>query len=123
MKGLSDEEVRKRIDAHLVNYKVKSQTKSIGEIVRENVFTYFNLIFLILAILLGMVFAWKDMLFLAVIIANTVIGIVQEVHSKKVLDKLSQICEENGILFTKINPAYTSQKCSVCGEVCKSNRN
>ena len=40
----------------------------------------------------------------------------------KVLDKLSQICEENGILFTKINPAYTSQKCSVCGEVCKSNR-
>ena len=93
MKGLSDEEVRKRIDAHLVNYKVKSQTKSIGEIVRENVFTYFNLIFLILAILLGMVFAWKDMLFLAVIIANTVIGIVQEVHSKKVLDKLSILAE------------------------------
>lgn len=93
MRGLSDEEVRKRIDAHLVNYKVKSQTKSIGEIVRENVFTYFNLIFLILAILLGMVFAWKDMLFLAVIIANTVIGIVQEVHSKKVLDKLSILAE------------------------------
>lgn len=38
------------------------------------------------------------------------------------MNKLSQICEENGILFTKINPAYTSQKCSVCGEVCKSNR-
>ena len=40
----------------------------------------------------------------------------------KVLNKLSQICEENGILFTKVNPAYTSQKCSVCGEICKSNR-
>lgn len=40
----------------------------------------------------------------------------------KVLNKLSQICEENGILFTKINPAYTSQKCSVCGEICKTNR-
>ena len=93
MRGLSDEEVRKRIDEHLVNYKVKSQTKSIGEIVRKNVFTYFNLIFLILAVLLGMVFAWKDMLFLAVIIANTVIGIVQEIHSKNVLDKLSILAE------------------------------
>lgn len=40
----------------------------------------------------------------------------------KVLNKLSRICEEKGILFTKINPAYTSQKCSVCGEICKSNR-
>ena len=40
----------------------------------------------------------------------------------KVLNKLSQICEEEGVLFTKVPPAYTSQKCSVCGEICKSNR-
>ena len=40
----------------------------------------------------------------------------------KVLNKLSMRCEEEGVLFTKINPAYTSQKCSVCGVICKSNR-
>ena len=40
----------------------------------------------------------------------------------KVLNKLSQISEEEAILFTKVPPAYTSQKCSVCGEICKSNR-
>lgn len=40
----------------------------------------------------------------------------------KVLGKLSMRCEERGILFTKVNPAYTSQKCSVCGVICKSNR-
>ncbi len=92
-KGLSEEEVRKRIDGHLVNYKVTSSTKSVSEIIKKNVFTYFNLIFLILGILLAIVFAWKDMLFLVVIIANTVIGIVQEIHSKKVLDRLSILAE------------------------------
>lgn len=40
----------------------------------------------------------------------------------KVLEKLSHICEENGILFTKVNPKYTSQKCSCCGLIQKDNR-
>lgn len=40
----------------------------------------------------------------------------------KVLEKLSHICEENGILFTKVNPRYTSQKCSCCGLIQKDNR-
>ncbi len=92
-KGLSDEEVKKRMDEHFVNCKVKSSTNSIPEIIKKNLFTYFNLIFLILGILLAIVFAWKDMLFLVVIIANTVIGIVQEIHSKKVLDRLSILAE------------------------------
>lgn len=87
--GLSDAEVEERIAAHAVNYKVESSTQSISDIVKSNVLTYFNLVFLILAVLLGMVRAWSDMLFIPVIIANTCIGIVQEIHSKKVLDKLS----------------------------------
>lgn len=41
----------------------------------------------------------------------------------KVLDKLQLLTEEAGILFTKVNPAYTSQKCCCCGAICKSNRN
>jgi len=40
----------------------------------------------------------------------------------KVLNKLTMICEEVGILFTKISPQYTSQKCCLCGVICKSNR-
>lgn len=40
----------------------------------------------------------------------------------KVLNKLSYMCEENGILLTLVNPAYTSQKCSNCGVICKTNR-
>ena len=38
------------------------------------------------------------------------------------MNKLSYICEEKGITFTKVNPRYTSQKCSCCGVICKSNR-
>lgn len=87
--GLSDAEVEERIAAHADNCKVESSTQSISDIVKSNVLTYFNLVFLILAILLGIVREWSDMLFIPVIAANTCIGIVQEIHSKKVLDRLS----------------------------------
>ena len=87
--GLTTEQVKHRYAAHAVNSQVDSGTKSISDIVKSNVFTYFNMIFLILGILLVFVGAWRDLLFLFVIIANTAIGIIQEVHSKKVLDDLS----------------------------------
>ena len=57
----------------------------------ENVFTYFNLIFLVLAILLCLVGSFRDLTFLPVIIANTLIGIIQEVRAKKVLDNLTML--------------------------------
>lgn len=87
--GLSAVQVQERFAAHADNYKVESSTMSVSDIVKSNVFTYFNLIFAIIAVLLSIVAAWSDMMFLPIIIANTCIGIIQEVHSKKVLDRLS----------------------------------
>ena len=87
--GLSAAQVQERFAAHADNYKVESSTMSVSDIVKSNVFTYFNLVFLIITILLSIVGAWSDMMFLPIIIANTCIGIIQEVHSKKVLDRLS----------------------------------
>ena len=87
--GLTRAEVEERFAAHADNCKVESATKSVSDIFKENIFTYFNLIFAILGMLLVLVGAWRDMLFLGVILANTAIGIIQEVHSKKVLDRLS----------------------------------
>lgn len=87
--GLSAEQVKERFACHADNYKVESSTMSVSDIVKSNVFTYFNLVFAVIAVLLSIVDAWRDMLFLPIIVANTCIGIVQEIHSKKVLDKLS----------------------------------
>lgn len=87
--GLSEEQVKRRFAQGENNYKVESSTLSVSEIVRSNVCTYFNLVFAVIAVLLAIVGAWSDMLFLPIIVANTCIGIIQEVHSKKVLDKLS----------------------------------
>lgn len=87
--GLSAEQVKRRFAQGENNYKVESSTLSVSEIVRSNVCTYFNLVFAVIAGLLAIVGAWSDMLFLPIIVANTCIGIIQEVHSKKVLDKLS----------------------------------
>jgi len=66
---------------------------TITGIVLKNVFTYFNLIFAILAALLVMAGSYKSLTFLPVVIANAVIGIVQQIRAKRVLDKLTLISE------------------------------
>ncbi len=88
-RGLDAKQVKLRFDAHADNRRVESSTRPVSEIVKSNLFTYFNLVFLIIGVLLAAVGAWRDMTFLPVIVANTCIGIVQEIHSKRVLDKLA----------------------------------
>lgn len=87
--GLTQAEVEQRIKDGQVNKAVDDQSKTTSQIIRENVFTYFNLIFTVLAVLLIVVGAWNDLTFLPVIIINTIIGIVQELRAKKVLSKLN----------------------------------
>ena len=87
--GLCNAQVIKRQEAGKVNAAAQSGTKSVKEIVHENVFTFFNLIFIVLGILLLTAGKFTDMTFLAVALANTLIGIVQEVRSKKAVDKLT----------------------------------
>lgn len=87
--GLTKAEVDKRVRAGKVNVQVDDSAKSVKDIIRENTLTYFNLIFLILAILLITAGAFTSLTFLPVIIANTLIGIYQEIHAKKILDNLS----------------------------------
>ena len=73
------------------NRAVESASKTTKEIIHENVYTYFNLIFAVLAVLLCIAGSFRDLTFLPVIIANTLIGIIQEVRAKQVLDKLSML--------------------------------
>lgn len=95
--GLSDEQVEERINSNLVNYNDAPPTKTIGQIIRSNFFTYFNFLNLVLggAIIAAGIYGgelWdsiKNCTFMGVIIFNSIISIVQEVISKKTIDKLS----------------------------------
>lgn len=92
-KGLSASEVEKRIEEGRVNTPVSSSSKTVKKIILENVFTYFNFIFLFLAAILIAVGSYKELTFLFVILANTAIGIVQELLSKRKLDQLTLLAE------------------------------
>ena len=87
--GLTDAEVEQRIEQGLTNHTDISTDKTTKEIIVSNVFTYFNLIFLVITILLIAVGSFRNLTFLPIIIGNTVIGIVQELRAKKTLEKMS----------------------------------
>ena len=91
--GLSSAEVQQRISDGKVNISTNVKTKSIKRICIDNICTIFNLINVLLFILLMVVGSYKNLLFIGVVLFNTVIGIVQEIRSKKSVDKLTILTE------------------------------
>ena len=89
--GLNDILVQERIEKGWNNRAVESPEKTNKQIVKENVFTYFNLIFLVLSILLIIAGSYRNLTFLPIIIANTLIGIIQEIRAKNVLSKMNML--------------------------------
>ena len=89
LKGLSSQEVKERIEKGQVNSSNTNNLKSNWQIVRDNVFTLFNLFNLIIAIALACVHAYTNMIFILIIIVNVLIGIIQEIHGKNLVKQLS----------------------------------
>lgn len=89
--GLTSEQVESRKAGGYDNKPVESPSKSVKEIFTGNIFTGFNLLFAILSALLIAVGSYRDLTFMPIIIANTLIGIIQELRSKSVLDKLTML--------------------------------
>ena len=87
--GLSEEEAAERLKLDGTKRKNKSTTKSYKHILFENIFSLFNFINAAIAIVLLEVGSVKNCLFMLVVICNTFIGIIQEIRSKRVIDKLS----------------------------------
>ncbi len=105
-KGLTREEVEERIEEGRVNMLLSSSTKSIKRIVLENVLTFFNMIFVFIAVILIAVGSYRELTFIVIIVLNTAIGIAQELVSKKKLDDLSLL-------------AKTKAKAIRDGEICE----
>lgn len=87
--GLTEAEAEERKQREQDSAPQRSSTKSTGQIIRENVFTLFNLLNCSIAVLLLFAKAYSNMLFIAIIILSIVIGIVQELKAKKLVDELS----------------------------------
>ena len=87
-RGLSREQVAKRQDEALNNKMTQKRGKTILQIYLSNIFTFFNVLYIFIAVVLAVCGQWTQLSFLAIVIANTAIAIFQEIKSKKSLDKL-----------------------------------
>lgn len=92
--GLTKEELQKRIEQGLVNYDTTVKTKTEKQIIKDNIFTPFNFLNFFLAITILLVGSYKNLMFLGVVISNSIISIIQEIRSKRTIDKLSLLAEK-----------------------------
>ena len=95
--GLTAEQAEERLRLGYANTPVTSPGKSVGQIIFSNVFTYFNLIFFFLAACVIAVRSWNNVMFMGVVLTNMVIGIVQELKSKRTLDRLTVLNAPRGV--------------------------
>ncbi|MGN1002485.1 MAG: cation-translocating P-type ATPase [Oscillospiraceae bacterium] len=102
--GLTSSQVAERERLGYINAPVDPPGKTVKQIILSNVFTYFNIVFFILAGLIIAVRSWNDLMFMGVVLINTVIGIVQELRSKKTLDKLTLLNAPKGTVIRNGSP-------------------
>ncbi len=124
--GLSSQEVKMRINKNLINYVDEPKTKTIKEIVRSNIFTYFNFLNILLGslvIISGLIsgrllYSLKNCLFVGVIFTNTIISIVEEILAKKTIDKLNLVTDTKISVIRDNNVKLVSREELVLDDVC-----
>ena len=89
LKGLTSFEGEERIRQGKINKNIDETDRPVWEIVKRNTFTFFNLIFAVIAILISLVQAWNQLIFLPIIVINTIVGIYQEIKAKRYLDQMT----------------------------------
>ena len=94
--GLSGAQVEQRTRLGYVNTPVDPPGKTVKQIILSNVFTYFNIIFFVLAGFIIAVRSWNNLMFMGVVLVNMGIGIVQELRSKRTLDRLNLLNASKG---------------------------
>ncbi len=87
-KGLTTNEINQRIQENKVNGESKKLSKSTISIIKENIFTYFNLLNVILFIFVFTTGKYQNAMFMGAVITNALIGMIQEIRAKKLLDQI-----------------------------------
>ena len=94
LKGLTHEEVRKKIQRGQTNEFKANTSTSTWQIIKRNVFTLFNALNFVIALALVAVQAWSNLVFFAVICFNALSGIATELRAKRMIDKLNLMSKE-----------------------------
>ena len=99
MTGLTNEQVKQRIEEGQVNVNENPNTRTYKQIIMENTLTFFNFLNIVLLVMVLFVGSYKNSMFMGIILINTVIGIFQEVRAKKTLDKLAILTENKAVVL------------------------
>ena len=99
MTGLTNEQVQERIAEGKVNFNENPNTRTYKQIIKENTLTFFNFLNAVLLVLVLFVGAYKNSMFVGIIIINTVIGIIQEIRAKKTIDNLAILTESKAVVL------------------------
>lgn len=97
--GLTEEQAKTLRDNGYANVQPSPPSKTVGQIIFTNVFTYFNMVFFILAGCVIAVGSYRNLMFMPIVITNMIIGVVQEIRSKKTLDKLTILSAPKGTVI------------------------
>ncbi|AEB06963.1 ATPase, P-type (transporting), HAD superfamily, subfamily IC [Coriobacterium glomerans PW2] len=98
LRGLTSAEVEERIEHGDVNVSMEIETKSVAQLIFENLFTLFNLMNAVLAVLVLFTGSLKNLSFLAVVILNTSIGVIQSIRSKRMVDRLTLLATKRVVV-------------------------
>ncbi len=105
--GLTDDEVNERIKAGFINFSSQKTTKTAWEILRDNIFTFFNMLYVVITVLLIVAKSYGNLTYLFIVIPNTIISIVQEFKAKKMIENL------NLVVATKANVVRGGNKLEI----------
>ncbi len=97
-RGLNIEQVESRHKVGLTNQVKKKYSKTYLEIFISNIFTFFNILLIIIGVALAIVGQWTNLFFLVILFANTAIGIGQEIRAKHIIDRLRLVTSPTAIL-------------------------
>ncbi|AKP68028.1 cation transporter [Companilactobacillus ginsenosidimutans] len=92
--GLTNQEFNEKVSQGLTNIQIKKLSRSIPQILADNIFTLFNFLNLVIAILIAWTGSYRNLFFLGPVLANIIIGSFQQIRSKLTIDKINLVNEQ-----------------------------
>lgn len=89
--GLNDDQIQERINHRAINKEKHSTKVNYFQIIFKNVFTFFNILLLVIAAILVYFSLWTNLIFMVILIANLGIGLFQDIRAKIIVDKLTLV--------------------------------